>query len=221
MDAAVSAFRRIQERLGPYPYGTFKIVQSAGGYGMESPRLIWIPYGVASANLRYLVTHETAHQWFYGLVGNDQARQPFADEAAADFVARYMTGTKRSSRCAKARLDRKIYDYGSTCYYEVIYIQGGNLIDAARKQMGSTRFWSAMRSYVDHQPLRVRVEREAARRARRRDAPRPRIDPVRAALPAHLLRRGAGVRRCLPPRHARRCAGRRRGPAASRGTRPG
>ena len=52
----------------------FKVVQSAGGFGMESPGLIWIPFGVGSANLRYLVTHETAHQWFYGLVGNDQAR---------------------------------------------------------------------------------------------------------------------------------------------------
>ena len=61
-------------------------------YGMESPGLIWIPTGVAASNLRYLAAHETAHQWFYGIVGNDQAKQPFADEAAADFVARYVLG---------------------------------------------------------------------------------------------------------------------------------
>ncbi len=151
LDAAVSAFRRIQSRLGDYPYRSFRVVQSAGGYGMESPRLIWIPYGIGSANLRYLVAHETAHQWFYGLAGNDQARQPFADEAAADFVARYVTSTKRSSRCATGRLDLSIYKYTSTCYYEKVYIQGGNLIDAARKAMGSTAFWGAMRGYVaDH-----------------------------------------------------------------------
>jgi aminopeptidase N len=151
LDAAADAFRAIQARLGDYPYPTFKVVQSAGGYGMESPRLIWIPYGTGSANLRYLVTHETAHQWFYGLVGSDQARTPWADEAAADFTARYVLGLKRGSRCGTARLDRTIYSYSSSCYYEVIYIQGGNLIDAARKQMGSTAFWAAMREYVaDH-----------------------------------------------------------------------
>jgi len=151
LDAAADAVRAYQSRLGPYPYAIFKVVQSSGGYGMESPGLIWIPYGVGSANLRYLVSHETAHQWFYGLVGNDQARQPFADEAAADFVAREITGTRRSSRCSTGLLDRTIYSYSSTCYYEIVYIQGGNLLNEARKRMGSTAFWGALRKYVaDH-----------------------------------------------------------------------
>ena len=151
LDAAADAMRAYQSRLGTYPYPIFKVVQSAGGYGMESPGLIWIPYGIGSANLRYLVSHETAHQWFYGLVGNDQARQPFADEAAADFMAREITGTRRGSRCSTARLDRTIYGYSSACYYEIVYIQGGNLINEARRRMGSTAFWSALRKYVaDH-----------------------------------------------------------------------
>lgn len=147
LDAAADAVRDIGARLGAYPYATFNVVQSAGGYGMESPGLIWVPFGVSSS-IRYLVTHETAHQWFYGVVGNDQARQPFADEAAADFVARYVTGTKRSSRCPDGRLDLRIYEYTSRCYYEKVYIQGGNLIDAARHAMGSTAFWGALKSYV-------------------------------------------------------------------------
>jgi hypothetical protein len=148
VDAAADAFRSMRSRLGTYPYPIYKVVQSAGGYGMESPGLTWIPYGVGRANIRYLVAHETAHQWFYGLVGNDQARQPFADEAVADFVARDVTGTRRASRCSTGRLDRSIYSYTAACYYEIVYIQGGNLLHQARSRMGSTLFYSTLKQYV-------------------------------------------------------------------------
>jgi hypothetical protein len=148
LDAAADAFDALERRLGSYPHRTFRVAQSAGGYGMESPGLIWIPTGVAASNLRYLATHETAHQWFYGIVGNDQAKQPFADEAAADFVARFILGLRRGSRCATATLDRTIYEYSAACYYEKIYIQGGNLLDTARRRMGSAAFWAALRGYI-------------------------------------------------------------------------
>ncbi len=144
--AAKSALAKEAALLGAYPYRTYDLAQTAGGYGMESPGLTWIPTGAGS--LTYLVAHETGHQWFYGIVGNDQARQPFADEAAADFVARYVTGLRRASRCSTARLDLTIYQYSSACYYEDIYIQGGNLIDDTRKAMGASAFWAAVRDYL-------------------------------------------------------------------------
>jgi hypothetical protein len=115
---------------------------------MESPGLVWLPYGLAASRTRYLVTHETAHQWFYGIVGNDQAREPFTDEAATDFAARYVLGAKRSSSCSTGLLDRSIYAYSSACYFEIVYIQGGNLLDSIRVRMGSTRFWAAVRDYI-------------------------------------------------------------------------
>ena len=144
--AAKTALSRESRLLGAYPYRTYDLAQTAGGYGMESPGLTWIPTGAGS--LGYLVAHETAHQWFYGIVGNDQARNPYADEAAADMVARHVLGLRRASRCATARLDLTIYRYSSTCYYEVIYIQGGNFLDDLRARMGSTAYWAAIRDYL-------------------------------------------------------------------------
>jgi hypothetical protein len=144
--AAKTALSRETKLLGAYPYRTYEIAQTAGGYGMESPGLTWIPAGAGS--LSYLVAHETGHQWFYGIVGNDQARQPYADEAATDFVARYVLGLRRASRCSTARLDLSIYRYSAACYYEDIYIQGGNFLDDTRKKMGSTAFWAGIRDYL-------------------------------------------------------------------------
>jgi aminopeptidase N len=55
---------------------------------------------------------------------------------------------RRASRCSAARLDLSIYRYSSTCYYEVIYIQGGNFLDDLRRRMGSATFWRGLRTYV-------------------------------------------------------------------------
>ena len=147
-DEGARAFGKLKARLGSYPYPTLRVVQSAGGYAMESPALVWLPYGLDASRYRYLVTHEVAHQWFYGLVGSNQAREPFADEAAADFVTRYVLASRRGSSCSTAELDHSIYYYSRACYYEVIYIQGGNLLNTARTRMGSTAFWAALRGYI-------------------------------------------------------------------------
>ena len=148
MRAAKTALTKEQALLGAYPYRTYDVAQTAGGYGMESPGLTWIPRGVTTGNIPYLVAHETGHQWFYGIVGNNQALEPFADEAATDFVARYALGLRRASRCSLARLDLTIYQYSSACYYETVYIQGGNFLDDLRRRMGSTAFWAGIRDYL-------------------------------------------------------------------------
>lgn len=143
------ALHRMAALVGPYPFGTLVMAQSAGGYGMEGPGVIWLPAGLAASRVPYLASHEIAHQWFYGLVGNDQATQPFADEAIADFLARHTLGARRASRCAAGRLDLSIYRYSRACYYEVVYVQGGNLLDDLRRRMGDAAFWGALRGYLD------------------------------------------------------------------------
>jgi aminopeptidase N len=135
--------------LGPYPYPTLTIAESVAGYGLESPALVWIPRATSAANLRYLVPHEVAHQWFYALVSNDQANEPFADEAVADIMARDLMGMLRSPRCASDRLDRSIYDYTRACYFETVYVRGSLVLDRARDAMGNDAFWAALRGYLD------------------------------------------------------------------------
>jgi hypothetical protein len=142
------ALGRYESLIGEYPYPTFTIAESSGGFAMESPALIWIPYGApSSAGMPYLVAHETAHQWFYAAVGNDQSDKPFADEALADLLARTLLDQWRASRCAKSRLDLTIYQYSRACYYEVVYVQGSRFLDAMRRKMGDARFWRALGGY--------------------------------------------------------------------------
>jgi hypothetical protein len=148
MAEARRSIRAIAGLLGAYPWPRFIVVASPGGYPMEGPGTIWIPASVELARLPYIVAHETAHQWTPGLVGNDQWADPFADEALADMVARYVVNVHRGSRCAVQTFDLPITRYSAVCYYEVIYIQGGNWLNSLRAQMGNAVFWAALRGYL-------------------------------------------------------------------------
>ncbi len=131
-----------------YPHPTYRIAETGGGLAMESPALIWIPASRPASDLPYLVSHETAHQWWYSTVGNDQSTDAFADEALADYFSRKAHLSIRSSHCATDRLDREIRAYSDKCYFEVIYIQGAKFLDNLRKDYGNTKFMAAIRAYT-------------------------------------------------------------------------
>ncbi len=152
LDQAEDALERMSELAGDYPYRTLAIVQTAGGYALEGPGMIWIPTGMSGTTLRWNVYHEVAHQWFYGLVGSDHARDPFADEAVATHLGQVVSGIWRTTACPERRLDLSIYRYSAACYFGQVYVHGAELLQAVRRAMGSGAYWRAIRAYVqDHQ----------------------------------------------------------------------
>jgi len=94
---AVRALERLSRRYGAYRWPVYTLVLApdlvAGG--IEYPTLNYI-------GSRYFVTgvvdHETAHQWFYSLVGNDQARDPWLDETLATWGQQRIDGLVRPPR---------------------------------------------------------------------------------------------------------------------------
>jgi aminopeptidase N len=146
---ARTAFDAFSDKVAAYPYQSLNIAEIPVGGGMESPGMIWIPSNATRATRkRYLVTHEIAHQWFYGVVGNDQATDPFADEAVAEYLARTIIGF-RNSRCRETNLDGSVYDYSATCYYEVIYVQGADYLRDYHDRVGNDAFWAGLRDYYE------------------------------------------------------------------------
>jgi hypothetical protein len=84
------------ERFGRYPYTEMDVAETAftvmgSPGGMEFPGLIFISsefYGTDSfyaSELDVVVAHEVAHQWWYGVVGNNQVDEPWLDEAFATY----------------------------------------------------------------------------------------------------------------------------------------
>jgi hypothetical protein len=82
---AKSALERLSRKYGSYPWKSFTLVVPPDffGGGIEYPMLVFVG---RSTYPRLIIDHETAHQWFYSLVGNDQARDPWLDETLATWA---------------------------------------------------------------------------------------------------------------------------------------
>lgn len=87
LKAGVDAVKTFSNLFGEYPYETFSIVKTDFVHGgMEYPNLIMISSDIDNLD-DYLnvIIHETAHQWWYGIVGNDQFSLPWLDEGLTEF----------------------------------------------------------------------------------------------------------------------------------------
>ncbi|MFE2322976.1 M1 family metallopeptidase [Streptomyces sp. NPDC059385] len=92
--ARADALRSIDDlgkRFGRYPYGEVDVVLSdrfAPIGSMEFPGLVLVWAGEWGG----AVVHELAHQWWYGIVGNDEYASPWLDEAFAVYSGDVLTG---------------------------------------------------------------------------------------------------------------------------------
>ncbi|WP_349410036.1 M1 family metallopeptidase [Pseudalkalibacillus sp. SCS-8] len=85
-----NVLRYFSEKYGEYPYDEFEIVP---GYktliGMEFPGLTMVKteyYGSGAGFFHTTITHEIAHQWWYGVVGNNTFEDPWLDESLATYT---------------------------------------------------------------------------------------------------------------------------------------
>ncbi|CUT00046.1 Peptidase MA superfamily, partial [Candidatus Kryptonium thompsonii] len=58
----------------------------AGDGGMEYPMLIMITGYRGRTSMIGILAHEIGHNWFYGLIGNNESKEAWIDEGGASFV---------------------------------------------------------------------------------------------------------------------------------------
>jgi hypothetical protein len=89
------------EWFAEFPYSQLTYVESYFGWnGNECSGLIMIDERVfaspriATGYVEYLASHETCHQWWYNLVGNNGYRETYIDEGAATYFTHKMLDKK-------------------------------------------------------------------------------------------------------------------------------
>ena len=171
--AAAGQVELLDDLVGPYPYQELDLVDVPGAYGgIEYPGLVSIgTIGSRSAILP--VIHEVAHQWFYGLIGDDQLVEPWLDEAAATYSeVLYFERTTGSGAATGLLADfreilrshpdptqpigQAIDWYESPeDYYLFAYYKGALFFDALRAELGDDHFFAFLQAYYEGFRYRV------------------------------------------------------------------
>jgi hypothetical protein len=135
-DAIERALRGLSRRYGAYPWPSFSmaVMPDLGSAGIEYPSMVF----QGEDSLENATTHEVAHSWFYGLVGNNQARDPWLDEGVTSWAqARedHTLGHFRALRLpedVRGEMGRSMtyWDERQGHYYEGVYVQGVKALDA-------------------------------------------------------------------------------------------
>lgn len=167
LDVVENAIKLFSELYGPYPYRSLAVAENGFFGGMEYSELISITdycyqtyHGQPDSILNVLVAHETAHQWWYGAVGNDQANEPWLDESLAFYsellyFERYHPAytnwwwEKRVNVYDPyGPVDATIYSYERSEYFiPSMYGQAARFIRDLRKVMGDEKFFAFVKDY--------------------------------------------------------------------------
>jgi len=152
--------------FGPDPYTSLNIVESPFYDGMEYDGLFLLSRdyylaenGTVLNNLIDIAVHETAHQWWFGSVGNDQAMEPWLDEALATYSERlfYEKNYPDVNAWQAFRIDAynptgwvdtDIYhgvDFRT--YANAVYLRGAQFLQALRGRVGDEVFFAFLKDY--------------------------------------------------------------------------
>lgn len=167
---AKAALRFFTELFGPYPYAELDVVETyTNAGGIEYPGLIVVQadaWNSLDAFLEVVVAHEVAHQWWYGLVGNDQTIYPWLDEALAQYTTAIYFGKAYGPGVDEAVL--AIYEenwlnyrnqvsdqiiglpvsaYSTEAYYYIVYQKGPLFFHALAEAYGQDALLAALSDY--------------------------------------------------------------------------
>lgn len=172
------AMSTFNQTFGTYPYSTLAVVKTGFIYGgMEYPNLVMISDNLQDyQDYTNTIVHEIAHQWWYGLVGNNQFENAWLDESLAEYstVIFYEQnpeyGIERETAIKNATksytmfvdifedvfnkidtsMNRRLDQFGNEPeYVYAVYVRGMLMFDDVRNLVGDRLFFKSLQTYFE------------------------------------------------------------------------
>jgi aminopeptidase N len=167
LQTTAQALEVFNDKFGPYRHKTLTAVQGDFNDGMEFSGFYFISrdyfnlYDNTPKN--YLVAigaHETAHQWWFDGVANDQGLEPWLDEALATYsehiyyetvypdLVDWWWGYRYFEFLNPGYVDTQVYDGGGQRpYWDKVYLTGVRFMEALRGRVGDEIFFAFLKDY--------------------------------------------------------------------------
>ncbi len=158
--------RNLNQKIGAYPFKELDLVDAPGAFGgIEYPGEVFIGVVGPDSFFEVATVHEVGHQWFYSVLGDDQLREPWLDEAFASYTevlyfeskggadarARYVDDFRNYADMtldADTPVGLGVGDYDNeNDYFAAVYARGAVFLDELRATMGDDAFFAALQSY--------------------------------------------------------------------------
>ena len=180
LKTSIDAIKTFNNMIGKYPYSQISVVKSNFVYGgMEFPNLVLISDKIEEqSDYNYVIIHEIAHQWWYGVVGDDQFNHAWIDEGMAEYstllfyernssynekYADLISSATKSYKLFEdvyrkingevdGRMDRSINNFSTEPEYtQCTYTKSVIMFDSVRELIGKNKFEKAMQKiYKDY-----------------------------------------------------------------------
>ncbi len=176
LNTIVEAFKFFSNKLIKYPYGEYVVCEADFIYGgMEYPCLTFIDGNLQGENRDYTLAHETAHEWWYGLVGVNECEEGFIDEGLTEistvlFMSEYFGLDKNAQiekvkeRYKEIRMQTIVYSeekravmkrglssfYSDLDYLSIAYYRSQIMFDDLLQNMGEKKFYSFLKGLLNN-----------------------------------------------------------------------
>lgn len=176
LEFSVRSFEFFCKTFGDYPYEKLSVVKMPFVHGgMEYPCMVVISDSIVGEFERAkVISHEIAHQWWYGVVGNNQVEEAWLDESLAEYssllffenqnivdvsysdlvdeafstYALYFDIAKTSFGNVKTSMLLPVNEYNSEYEYSyMIYVKGVLMFDSLRDVVGKKKLLKCFRDY--------------------------------------------------------------------------
>jgi aminopeptidase N len=173
---AVQTYERL---FGPYPYTELDMIQSPiSASGLEAPGAIQLGPKTLNQGAQWLelvVAHEVAHQWWYGMVGNDQVNAAWLDEGLASYASmlyfREVYGADyadtllfsyyqqpyyaQSPSYQRTPANLPVTAYTAANYGPVVYIHATNFFHELHQALGEEDFLALLHQFLAEYKYRI------------------------------------------------------------------